>query len=116
MISRKNVFAIAAVAIAVSGTAFAQVSNDGSSGSAGFQIGGLTTTNNLSSSSMASLTGIGGILSVGASGAAAISALGGDYAGPGIYVISDASGNTITVVIGGDGLIKSVEDGDTTKR
>lgn len=95
----------------------AQSSNSGSSGSVGFQTGSLTTTNNTSSTALASLVPVGGgLFAIGSSGSAAITQIAGAgaFTGPGTYVLTDADGNTVTVVVGADGTIESVAEGDAS--
>lgn len=119
--------AVAASAL-ISANLFAQGSGPGNgiSGSTGFQIGGITVTNNSSSTAMAfTVPTSGGQVSatspaggtttirVGDSGSA-ITQLGGTYGGPGIYVLTDAAGTVVTIVVGEDGKITAIDAGDTS--
>lgn len=116
MINSKFIgLALSAAAACASSVAFAQTSSAGGSGSPGFQIGGLTTANNASSASLSTLVPVsGGLFSIGSSGQAAITQIAGAgaFTGPGTYVLTDGAGNTVTVVVGADGTITSISDGE----
>lgn len=103
-------------------------SGPGLSGSTGFQVGGITVTNNSSSTAMAFTVPAGGgqvsatnatggvtTIRVGDSGSA-ISQLGATYGGPGIYVLTDPEGNVVTIVVGEDGKITAIDSGDTSSQ
>jgi hypothetical protein len=103
-------------------------SGPGVSGSSGFQVGGITVSNNTSSTAMAftvpadggqvsATNTTGGVttIRVGDSGSA-ISQLGGTYGGPGIYVLTDAAGNVVTIVVGEGGEITAIDSGDTSSQ
>lgn len=124
----KTLSLVALTATLASGNLFAQVSGAGTSGSAGFQVGGNTVTAATSSNALSFVVPVGGAgsvtvtgasggavtVSVGSAGSAAISQLGGSFGGPGTYVLTDAAGNTITVVVGADGNVASISAGDTS--
>lgn len=101
-------------------------SGNGVSGSAGFQIGGNTVTANTVANALSFVIPSGGgavvvitssgpvTITVGSAGSSSIAQVGGSFDGPGAYVLTDPSGNTVTIVVGEDGSITSVSEGDTT--
>ena len=105
---------------------FAASSDIGTSGSIGFQVGSQTTTSTTSSSALSGLVPVsfssvsvtvGGtvvVLAVNAPAGAAITQLAGagSFTGQGTYVLTDANGNSVTIVVDAEGNISSITEGD----
>jgi hypothetical protein len=118
-------FVIALAALA-STNLWAQGSGAGISGSPGFQVGGNTVVATTSSNALSFVVPMGGgsvttntasgsvTVSTGTSGTSAITQLGGSFKGPGVYVLTDAAGNEVTIVVGDNELVSSISEGDTS--